>query len=52
MSNKTKHALVGTLGRGRNTNINSICSVFCTSIEIESAFVYSYCVKYLLTGLF
>ena len=52
MSNKTKHALVGTLGRGRNTNINNLQLnlALYSSVKTESAFVYSYC--FLLTELF
>ena len=50
MSYKTEHALVRDTRAGRNTNVDS--SFFNTSVEIGSALMYSYCVKYLLTGLF
>lgn len=49
MSYKTEHALVCDTRAGRNTNI---LLRFDTSVEIGSAFMYLYCVKYLLTGIF
>lgn len=49
MSYKTEHALVCDTRAGRNTNF---LHRFDTSIEIGSAFMYSYCVKYLLTESF
>ena len=53
MSYKTPNALVVRTRAGRNINID-ICSCFDlnTSVEIGSALMYSYCVEYLLTGLF
>ena len=51
MSYKTPNALVIRTRAGRNINIDICsCSNFNTSVEIGSA--YSYCVEYLLTGLF
>lgn len=53
MSLKNRYALVSDTRAGRNINVDN-CSTFVlnTSLEIGSAFVYSYCVKYLLTGIF
>ena len=51
MSLKNRYALVSDTRAGCNININNVFSfVFNTSVEIGSA--YSYCVKYLLTGIF
>ena len=53
MSYKTKRALVFDTRAGRNTNVdNCYTFVFNTSLEIGSALMYSYCVKYLLTESF
>ncbi len=53
MSLKNRYALVRATRAGRNINVdNSSSFVFNTSVEIGSAFAYSYCVKYLLTGIF
>ena len=49
MSFKCENALVRNTRAGCNTN-GTFVSVFNTSVEIGSA--HSYCVKYLLTGLF
>ena len=49
MSLKNRYALVRNTRAGRNINVNLVLN---TSVEIGSAFVYSYCVKYLLTGIF
>ncbi len=53
MSFRNEYALVRYTRAGRNINVDN-CSTFVlnTSLEIGSAFVYSYCVKYLLTGIF
>ena len=53
MSYKTQIALVDKTRAGRNINIDICsCSNFNTSVGIGSALTYSYCVEYLLTGLF
>ena len=53
MSYKAQIALVVKTRAGCNININNVLSfVFNTSSEIGSALMYSYCVEYLLTGLF
>ena len=53
MSLKNKNALASPTRTGRNINVDKLSSfVFNTSVEIGSAFAYSYCVKYLLTGIF
>ena len=49
MSYKTEHALVCDTRAGRNTNVDFVSN---TSLEIGSALMYSYCVKYLLTEIF
>ena len=51
MSNKKNFALVNETKAGRNINNNTFSFVI-TSLEIGSAIDNSYCVKYLLTGLF
>lgn len=53
MSFKILNALATTRA-GRNINIESfaLTFVFNTSVEIGSALIYSYCVKYLLTRVF
>ena len=44
MSLKNKNALASPTRTGRNINVdNSSSFVFNTSVEIGSAFVYSYC---------
>lgn len=53
MSLKNRYALVSDTRAGRNINVDKLSSfVFNTSVEIGSALIYSYCVKYLLTELF
>ena len=53
MSLKNNIALVSQTKAGRNINVRIfLLLVFYTSVEIGSAIDNSYCVKYLLTGLF
>ena len=53
MSLKNECALVSDTRAGRNTNLDNLSTfVFHTSLEIGSALMYSYCVKYLLTESF
>ena len=51
MSNKKNFALVNETKAGRNINVNIFPFNFAF-LEIGNAIDNSYCVKYLLTGLF
>ena len=51
MSLKNKNALASPTRTGRNINVDN-CSTFVLNTSVEIGSAYSYCVKYLLTGIF